>query len=86
MERLIHQGDLRIDTAVVLGSVGNLGPFTPDNFTGSGNKTQLGHVDFDNGSLGQDTQLGIEGVLGVLLDGENGKLNSDSEFGTNRKY
>ena len=83
---LVRQGNSRVDTAVVLGSVGHLGPFTPDNFTGSGNETQLGNVDFDNGSLGQDTQLGIERVLGVLLDGQNGKLNSDSEFGTEREY
>ena len=39
--------------------VGNLSPFTPDNLTGSGDKTQLRDVDLDNGTLGQDTQLSI---------------------------
>lgn len=31
----------RIDTAVVLGHVGNLCPFTPDNLTGGSDETQL---------------------------------------------
>lgn len=61
--------------------VGNLGPFTPDNLAARGDETKLGDVDFDDGTLGQDTQLSVQGVLGVLLDGENGELNSDTEFG-----
>jgi hypothetical protein len=80
-----HRVNSRIDTTVILGGVGHLGPFTPDNLTGSGNKTQLGNVDFDNGSLRQDTQLGIERVLGVLLDGQDGQLDGDSKLGTGEK-
>lgn len=75
----------RIDTTVVLRGVGHLGPFTPDNLTGSGNKTQLGDVDLNDCSLGQDTQLGIERVLGVLLDGQDGELHGDSKLGTEKK-
>lgn len=75
----------RIDTAVVLGHVGNLCPFTPDNLAGGGDETQLGDVDLDNGTLRQNTQLGEEGVVGVLLDGEDGQLNSHTEFGARSK-
>jgi hypothetical protein len=77
-----RRSNLRINTAVVLRGVGHLGPFTPDNLTGSGNKTQLGDVDLNDCSLGQDTQLGIERVLGVLLDGQDRELHSDSQLGT----
>lgn len=72
----------RINTTIVLRGVGNLGPFTPDNLTGSGNETQLGDVDLNDCSLGQDTQLGIKRVLGVLLDGQDGELHGDSQLGT----
>lgn len=71
---------VRIDTAVVLGVVGNLGPFTPDDLAIGGDHTQLGDVDFEDRSLGQDTELSIQGVLGVLLDGKNGQLHSDGHF------
>lgn len=77
-----NRSNSRIDTTVVLRGVGHLGPFTPDNLTGSGNKTQLGDVDLNDCSLGQDTQLGIERVLGVLLDGQDGELHGDSQLGT----
>jgi hypothetical protein len=77
--------NLRVDTAVVLGHVGNLGPFTPDNLTGGSDETQFGDVDFDDGTLGQDTQLGVKRVVGVLLDGEDGQLNGDTEFGAGKK-
>jgi hypothetical protein len=71
---------VRIDTAVVLGVVRNLGPFTPDNLAVGGDHTQLGDVDFEDCSLGQDTELSVQGVLGVLLDGEDGQLHGDGHF------
>lgn len=71
---------VRIDTAVVLGVVGNLGPFTPDDFAVGGDHTQLGDVDFEDRSLGQDTELSVQRVLGVLFDGEDGQLHGDSHF------
>lgn len=64
--------------------VGNLGPFTPDDLTTRGDETKFGDVDFDDGTLGQDTQLGVQGVLGVLLDGKDGELNGDTEFGAGK--
>lgn len=75
---------VRIDTSVVLGVVGNLGPFTPDNLAVGGDHTQLGDVDFEDRSLGQDTELSVQGVLGVLLDGEDGQLHGDGHFGARK--
>lgn len=80
-----YRSNSRINTTVVLGGVGDLGPFTPDNLTRGGNKTQLGDIDLNDCSLGQDTQLSIERVLGVLLDGQNGELHGDSQLGTEGK-
>ena len=73
--------NLRIDTALVLRGVGNLGPFSPDDLSVGGDHTQLGDVDLDDCSLGQDTELGVQRVLGVLLDGQNGQLHGNSHFG-----
>lgn len=61
--------------------VGDLGPFTPDNLTAGGNKTKLRNVDLHNSTLGQNTQLSVQGVLGVLLDGQDGQLDGDTELG-----
>ena len=57
-----------IDAAVVLGIVGHLGIFAPDNLASGGDKTELGHVDFQHGSLGDNAELGVEGRLRILLD------------------
>lgn len=70
-----------VQAAVVLGVVGNLGPTTPDDLATSGDKTKFRNVDLDDGTLGQDTELGVHGVLRVLLDGDDGELDSDTEFG-----
>lgn len=51
--------DSRVDTTVVLRGVGDLGPFTPDNLTAGRHHTQFRDVDFDDGSLGQDTELSV---------------------------
>ena len=75
------RSDLRVDTALVLRGVGNLGPFSPDDLSVGGDHTQLGDVDLDDCSLGQDTELGVQRVLGVLLDGQNGQLHGNSHFG-----
>jgi hypothetical protein len=44
--------DIRIDCPVVLGSIGDLGIFTPYDLSACGDDTQFGDVDFDDGSLG----------------------------------
>lgn len=75
------RSDLRVDTALVLRGVGNLGPFSPDDLSVGGDHTQLGDVDLDDCSLGQDTELSVQRVLGVLLDGQNGQLHGNSHFG-----
>lgn len=73
--------NLRIDTALVLRGVGDLGPFSPDDLSVGGDHTQLGDVDLDDCSLGQDTELSVQRVLGVLLDGQDGQLHGNSHFG-----
>lgn len=59
--------------------VGDLSITTPGNFARRGHHTKIGNVDLDNGTLGQNTKLGIKGVAGVLLDAENGELDRDIE-------
>lgn len=76
--------DLRVDTTVVLRVVSNLGPFTPDDLAVGGDHTQLGNVDLENCSLGQDTELCVQGVLRVLLDREDGQLHGDGHFGARK--
>jgi hypothetical protein len=46
------KGHIRIDCAVVLGSIGDLRIFTPYDLSACRNETQFGDVDFDDGSLG----------------------------------
>ena len=70
-----------VQAAIVLGVVGNLGPTTPDDLSTSGDQTKFRNVDLDDCTLGQNTELSVHGVLGVLLDGDDGELNSDTEFG-----
>jgi len=57
-----------VDATVVLGVVGHLSIFSPDNFAPRGNKAQLADVHLDNGSLCDDTKGGIHGTARVLLD------------------
>lgn len=59
--------------------VGDLSITTPGNLARCGNHTEIGNVNFDDGALGQNTELGIEGVAGVLLDAEDGELDRDVE-------
>lgn len=70
-----------VQASVVLGVVCDLGPTTPDDLSTSCDQTELGNVDFDDGTLGQNTKLGVHGVLRVLLDGNDGELDGDTEFG-----
>ena len=70
-----------VQAAVVLGVVGNLGPTTPDDLSTRGDQTKFRDVDLDDSTLGQDTELSVHGVLGVLLDGDDGELDGDTEFG-----
>lgn len=56
-----------------------MGITTPGNLARRGNHTEIGNVDLDDGTLGKNTELGIEGVAGILLDAENGELDGDVE-------
>lgn len=76
----LHQQDT-VDAALILRVVSNLGIATPDDLSTSGYETKFADVDLDNGTLGQNTQLGVERVLRVLLDADDGELDSDTKLG-----
>lgn len=76
----LHQEDT-VDAALILRVVGHLGVATPDNLSTSGDETEFADVDLDDGTLGQNTQLGVERVLGVLLDTDDGQLNGNAKLG-----
>lgn len=78
------KGHIRIDRAIVLRSIGDLRIFTPYDLSACRDETQFGDVDFDDGSLGQDSQLGVERVLRVLLDAQDGQLHGDAELRADR--
>jgi hypothetical protein len=54
----------------------------PDDFSSCGYETEFRDVDFDNGSLGQDAELGVQRLLGVLLDRDDWQLNGNVELQT----
>lgn len=71
----------RIYTSIILTVIRNLRPPSPYHLSTSRDQSQLTDIDLDNGSLGQDTQLRIHGVLRVLLNADDRQLHSDAEFG-----
>ena len=77
-ERGFHS---RVDTAIILTIVGDLGPTTPNDLTTGGNETEFADIDLDDGTLGEDAQLGIHRILRVLLHRKDGELNGHAEFG-----
>ena len=77
---ILYQKDT-VDAALVLRVVGDLGVTTPDNLSTSSDKTKFADVDLDNGTLGQNTQLSVKRVLGVLLDADDGQLNGNAKLG-----
>ena len=54
LARLLHQED-SVDAAVVLRVVGHLSVLAPDYLTTRGDQAKLADVDFNNGTLGDDT-------------------------------
>lgn len=61
-----------VNTALVLRVVSDLSKAAPNNLSTSSDQTQLADIDLDNRTLRQDSQLRIHGVLGILLDGDDG--------------
>lgn len=76
----LHQQH-RIDTAVVLAVVGDLGVAAPGDLAAGGDQPELGHVDLDDGALAQDAQLRVQRLLRVLLDADDGQLQGDAQLG-----
>jgi hypothetical protein len=67
----------RIDAAVELGVVGDLGKLSPDDLSAGGDETELRDVDLDDRTLGHDAQL-LRGGKGVSVDrSEEGGITTD---------
>jgi len=81
LSRCVSREIIRINAAIVLGSVGNLSVFTPSNLSSGCDDTEFRYVDFDDCTLRKDTELRVERVLRVFLDGKNGQLDGDGHFG-----
>lgn len=69
-----------VDATIVFGVVGDLSVFTPNHLTSGGGHAEFGNVDFDDGTFGQNTQLGVEGALRILLDTDDGQVERGLEF------
>jgi len=63
-----------VDAPVIFRVVCDLGVFSENDLSTGGDHTELGDVDFDDGTLGQHTKLGVHRRLGVLLDTEDVQL------------
>ena len=70
-----------VDTAIVLGVVGDLGILSEDYLASGSDHTQLRDIDFYHCTLGQYTQLCIHRGLRVLLDAEYLQLERRLEVG-----
>lgn len=53
----------------------------PNDLSSGRDETQLADVDFEDRTLGQDTQGGVQRGLRVLLHAEDGQLEGGLEFG-----
>jgi len=53
----------------------------PNDLSAGGDETELGNVDLEDGTLGEDTKGGVQRGLGVLLDAEDGELERGLELG-----
>jgi hypothetical protein len=59
---------------------GNLCPPPPYNLSASCDETKFGNIDFDDCSSCQDSQLGVERILRVLLDTNDWQLNGNTKL------
>ena len=63
-------------TTIHFRRVHDLGIFRPNDFTACSNHTQLARIDFNDRTLCQNTKLRVHWTLRVLLDSDNGQLES----------
>ena len=63
-----------VDAAIVFGVVRHLGVLAEYDFSTCGDHAELADVDFDDGALCHDAELGVHRALRVLLDSENLQL------------
>mmetsp|Transcript_18936 Transcript_18936/g.54570 ORF Transcript_18936/g.54570 Transcript_18936/m.54570 type:complete len:296 (-) Transcript_18936:51-938(-) len=69
-----------IYTSIQLGIVGNLRHFPPSNFAARRYEAQFAHIYFNNGTLGQNTEVGVETAAGILLHAKNIQLEGCLQF------
>ena len=63
-----------IDASVVFGMIRDLSILAPDHFAGLGDESQFTDVHLNDGSLRDDSQAGVHGGVGILLDSDDGQL------------
>lgn len=68
-----------IDTARKIRIIANLCPLTPHNFSSCRRDSELGYVDFYDGTLGQNAKLSIQRRRRVFLHAQNRHLYCDPE-------
>lgn len=64
--------------------VGDLRVLAPDDLAACSDETELGDVHLDDGTLGDDAELGVHGRLRVLLDADDRQLEGRLQFGCER--
>jgi hypothetical protein len=70
-----------VDAAIILWVVGHLGVFAPNNLAGGSHQTQLTHIHFNNGTLSDHTQVGVQRTGRVLLDAQDVQVEGGLELG-----
>ena len=65
---------------IIVRIVRNLRVSSPNHLAARRDQAQLADVDFDDSSLGQNAEVGVQRVLRVLLDSDNRQLNCDSQL------
>lgn len=69
-----------VDTPVVLGVVGDLSVFTPNDFTRGGDEAQFGDVDFEYCTACDDAELSVHSGAGIFLDADDVEAEGGLEF------
>ena len=60
-----------IDTAIIFRIISDLSILSPYNFTSRSDETKIRHIDFNDSTLGDNSQLCVHRRLRVLLDSNN---------------
>lgn len=69
-----------VDATIVLGVVCHLRIFAPDNLATRCDQTKVGHVDLDDGTLGDHAKLRVHRALRVLLHADDVQAERSGEL------